>query len=164
MNSNNKISVNCFNCRGLRNDQKRQNIFNWLKTSHPGVTFLQETHSTLTDEKKWEREWGGNIYYAHGEFNARGVAILVPKSVTDKFIYINGYKDNNGRFILINCKIESNEFTLINIYCPTKDNHIAQLEFLEVIRSKLEEHGDRNIIMGGDLNTYLNVNLDKKGG
>ena len=160
----NRITINCFNCRGLRNDQKRQNIFSWLNTSHPGVTFLQETHSTLSDEKKWAREWGGDIYYTHGEFNARGVAILIPKSILDKFKYINGYKDNNGRFILMNCEIESKEFTFINIYCPTKDNHSAQIDFLEVIRTKLEEHGDKNIIMGGDLNTYLNIKMDKKGG
>ena len=133
MNSNNNLSINCFNCRGLRNDQKRQNIFSWLKSSHPGVTFLQETHSTFTDENKWEREWGGNIYYTHGEFNARGVAILVPKSIIDKFKNINGYKDNNGRFILMNCVIESKEFTFIDIFCPTKDNHNAQIVFLEVI-------------------------------
>ena len=111
-----------------------------------------------------KRMGGGDIYFAHRKFNARGVAILIPKSILPKFNYKNGCQDNNGRFILINWEIESNEFTLINIYCPTKNNQASQIEFLEMIKKKLDEHGDKNIILGGDLNTYLNVNLDKKGG
>ena len=127
MDNRNKIVINSFNTRGLRSLEKRQKVFKWLNTSHLGITFLQETHSTLIDEQKWTREWGGEIYFAHGEFNAKGVAILIPKSILPKFKYINGCKDNNGRFILINCVIESNEFTLIIIYCPTKDNQTSQI-------------------------------------
>ena len=158
------IAINCFNCRGLRNTQKRQSVFTWLKTNHSGITFLQESHSTSIDELKWIREWGGEIYFSHGEFNARGVAILIPQNMNSKFIYKNGYKDNFGRFILINCEIEGKALTLINIYCPTKDNQTAQISFLDMVKSKLEEYSDTNIVLGGDLNTYLNVQLDKKGG
>ena len=165
MNDPNKIAINSFNCRGLRNSQKRKNVFTWLNTTHPGITFLQqECHSTIIDTDKWENEWGGEIYFSHGEFNARGVAILIPKSLSSNFIYKNGYIDNSGRFILINCEIEDNELTLINIYCPTKDNQPAQIEFIDMVKSKLEEYGKTNIILAGDLNTYLDVNIDKKGG
>ena len=71
MNSNNRISINCFNCRGLRNDQKIQNIFSWLKTSRPRVTFLQETHSTLTDEKNG-KENGEEIFTMHTVSSTQG--------------------------------------------------------------------------------------------
>ena len=43
------IQVNSFNTRGLRNKCKRNNIFKWLKTSHQGITMIQETHAILTD-------------------------------------------------------------------------------------------------------------------
>ena len=33
-----------------------------------------------------------------------------------------------------------------------------------MVKSKLEEYGKTNIILAGDLNTYLDVNIDKKGG
>ena len=59
MNNKNKITINSFNTRGLRSSEKRQKVFKWLNTSHVGITFLQETHSTLIDEQKWTREWGG---------------------------------------------------------------------------------------------------------
>ena len=164
MNNLNKITINCFNWRGLRNNQKRQNVFTWPKSNHSGITFLQESHSTSSDEKKWAKEWGGDIYFSHGEFNARGVAILIPKNLDNKFIYKNGYRDDYGRFILINCKIDETQLTLINIYCPTKDNQTAQITFLDIIKTQIEEYGDTNIILGGDLNTYLDINIDKKGG
>ena len=160
----NNIKINSFNCRGLRNQAKRNNIFNWLKTSHTGITFLQESHSVESDEQKWQKEWGGKIFYSHGEFNARGVAILIPPDLENNFEYIGGHKDNAGRLIIINCKLEDNAFTLLNIYCPTKDDLKAQCQFLSVIKEMIEEYGNENLIIGGDLNTYLDIDIDKKGG
>ena len=68
---------------------------------------------------------GGQIYFLHGEFNARGVAILIPKEYNDRFEYIDGHKYNNGRFLLLNCKIDKNPLIIVNIYAPTKDKHSA---------------------------------------
>ena len=163
-NTPNNIKLNSFNCRGIRNAVKRNNIFTWLKTSHSGICFLQESHSVESDELKWEREWGGRIFYSHGEFNARGVAILIPSDINTNFEYINGHKDDSGRLIVINCKIEDCKFTLMNLYCPTKDNHKGQCEFLKTVSGLIEDYGSDNLIIGGDLNTYLDVTKDKKGG
>ena len=158
------IKINSFNCRGLRNKNKRQNIFNWLKSNYMGITFLQETHSSPLDEKKWEKEWGGIIYYSHGEYNARGVSIMIPTSIAANVKYLTGTKDKEGRFLLLSCEIENMKITLINIYSPTKDNLAQQNSFLSNIKSVIEDYSDSNIILGGDLNTYLNIDLDKKGG
>ena len=54
-----KLTINSFNTRGLRSNIKRPNIFNWLKKDHSGITMLQETHSILSDQIKWQQEWGG---------------------------------------------------------------------------------------------------------
>ena len=96
-----QIRINSFNCRGLRGDKKRLSIFHWIKESHNGITFLQETHSMISDEKSWEREWDGDIYFSHGGGNAKGVAILIPKQLNIKFEYVNGQRDKNGRIILL---------------------------------------------------------------
>ena len=53
------LRINSYNCRGLRNPNKRQSIFTWLKNSHPGITLIQESHSVTTDEIKWQQEWVG---------------------------------------------------------------------------------------------------------
>ena len=44
------LNINSFNCRGLGDQKKRLDIFHWLKSSHYGITFLQETHCTAKDE------------------------------------------------------------------------------------------------------------------
>ena len=111
----NNITINSFNCRGIRNAVKRNNILNWLKTYHHGICFLQETHSVESDELKWEKEWGGEIFYSHGEFNARGTAILIPSKLSENFEYVNGHKDDHGRLIILNCKIEDSKFTLMSL-------------------------------------------------
>ena len=53
---------------------------------------------------------------------------------------------------------------IINLYCPTKDKLKLQLEFLETVKTHIENHSDKNLLIGGDLNTYLDPRLDKQGG
>ena len=60
------IRINSFNCRGIRNANKRANIFTWLKQNYFGITFLQETHSAIIDHKKWQQEWGGKSFFHMG--------------------------------------------------------------------------------------------------
>ena len=56
MNQEKIVKINSFNCRGLRDKKKRTNIFQWIKRNYAGITLLQETHSILEDESKWEKE------------------------------------------------------------------------------------------------------------
>ena len=67
----NSFSVSSFNCRGIRNKNKRILIFNWLITSYPGIIFLQETHSAKEDENQGQQEWNGKIFYSHGTTNSK---------------------------------------------------------------------------------------------
>ena len=61
-------------------------------------------------------------------------------------------------------EIEDNPLVLTNVYAPTKDNLDAQNSFLENLKYLLEEYSDKPFVIGGDFNTYLDPNLDKKGG
>ena len=64
----------------------------------------------------------------------------------------------------MNCKIGETKLSIINIYSPTKDDPKTQLELIENISEEIEKVSDGNIIIGGDLNTYLDITKDKKGG
>ena len=156
------INLKSFNCRGLRERNKRNQIFTWLKTNHHGIILLQETHSTTNDEQIWKRDWEGDILYSHGLTNSRGVAILLPKDIDVKINSIQ--KDSHGRIILIECNVQSNSFVIANVYAPTKDKPREQLLFLENLQHSLDKFSDKALIIGGDFNTYLNVSIDKKGG
>ena len=65
------------NVKGLQNSLKRIKIFEYLKNNlhSNGFLFLQETHSSLAEEKKWADELKGTIIFSHGKTNSCGVAI-----------------------------------------------------------------------------------------
>ena len=60
-----RVTFNSLNVRGLNNEKKRQTIFQWLKSSHQGITLLQETYSIERDENLWTRDWGNQIITWH---------------------------------------------------------------------------------------------------
>ena len=64
-----------YNVNGLRKNPKRKSISYFLKEKNYDVKFLQETHSCFNDEKLWQYEWGGKLFFSHGENNSKGVAI-----------------------------------------------------------------------------------------
>ncbi len=66
--------------RGLQQTKKRLAIFRFLKQKSNAITLLQETHSVITDEVIWKKDWCGEIIFSHGTYNSRGVAILIPQN------------------------------------------------------------------------------------
>ena len=46
---------------------------------------------------------------------------------------------------------------------PTKDKPNEQMAFLDEVNKLLSNYNEDEIIVDGDLNTYLDENLDKKG-
>ena len=156
------ITLSSFNCRGLRNNDKRIGLFHWLKDMHKGIIFLQETHSIESDEKLWEREWGSKIYFSHCSTTRQGVAILMPSNIDFKISHVE--RDKDGRLIALTCSIEENELVLINIYAPTKDKSALQNNFLNYLHSIIDNYSDKKVIIGGDFNVCLNPGKDKLGG
>ena len=70
---------------------------------------------------------------SHGTSQSRGVAVLLPKSMMEICKIIDIETDRNGRALIIDCEIEDNFFTIINIYAPTKDQQREQLQFLDYL-------------------------------
>ena len=79
-----KIQILALNVRGLRNQNKRREVFCYLKQQKASVFCLQETYSLSEDEKIWSAEWGGKIVFTHGTAHSRGLCILLnPNSTFD---------------------------------------------------------------------------------
>ena len=156
------LKINSFNARGLGNDKKRRSIFHWLKHFYKGICLLQETHSTPSSVEQWEKEWGGNIVFNHGTNKSKGVAILFPSSIN---VDVNQcLKDNEGGLIVVDIDIAGQNMIIGNIYAPTQDNEDEQIMLIEQLNVMLNNFQDRNIILGGDFNVYIDPKLDKKGG
>ena len=69
------------NCNGLRNKLKRKMCFRWFKKQNADIVLLQETHWSNDIENVIRNEWQCYIFFSHGMQNARGVAILIKKTV-----------------------------------------------------------------------------------
>ena len=157
-----RLLVSSLNCRGLGNGTKRRTIFQWLKRYNNGIVFLQESHSTLSCENTWRREWGGDIYFCHGTNNSRGVVTLIPKRLD---ITVNNcVKDESGRLLILDITYAELNMVLVNIYAPRKENKNDQLAFIDTVGNTLSEYIDKNLVLGGDFNVCLEPSIDKSGG
>ena len=158
-----KLKIMSLNVRGLCNFKKRRSIFNWCRKSAGDLVFLQETHSVKENERQWQHEWGGKIIFSHGCSNSRGVAIVFCNGSNTDLKDV--YKDDRGRILVIEIMNAEKHFSLINIYAPNVEQ--AQSCFYTDLKQLLLERNfdeKDNIILCGDFNCVLNVNVDKKGG
>ena len=81
--------------------------------------FLQETHSTVNDEKRWCDELNDNLYFSQWKTNWCGVAIGYIGSKS--FVLADQTADKNGHLLVIEAIVDDVKFVLIDIYhCNTK--------------------------------------------
>ena len=99
------------NVKGIQKSEKRIKIFDYLKNSISpnGFIFLQETYSSVDDEKSWCDGLNGNFYFSHGKTNSCGVAIG-----SKSFVFPNQIADKNGCLLLIEAIVDDVKFVLIN--------------------------------------------------
>ena len=164
MNSDNlKFILN--NVKGIQKSEKRIKIFEYLKNSisPDGFIFLQETHSSVDDEKRWCDELNGNLYFSHGKTNLGGVAIGYVGSKS--FVLANQSADKNRCLLLIEAIVDDLKFVLININnCNNESQQLLTLTELRKILQNVDDIGNKNIIIGRDFNFHFNSKLVAKGG
>jgi len=155
------IKLLSFNVRGLSKFKKRRAIFSCCRKQKADLIFLQETHSSKEREAQWKKEWGAEILFSHGGTNARGVAVLI-KNGFDIDIMLS-QTESSGRLLLFKALIKEENYTIANIYGPNKDAEAVQFyhKLSKLLRTN-DFGNEENLIMGGDFNCPLNINLDKK--
>ena len=110
------------NVKGLQNSLKRIKIFEYLKNNlgSNGFLFLQETHSSLADGKRWVDELKGPIFFSHGKTDSCGVATGY---IGNNKVDVLGKKktDKNGRIFILDVMVKETNFVLANIYNPNTE-------------------------------------------
>lgn len=150
-----EIRFTSLNCKGLNNPIKRSKIFHHLKHLGAHIIFLQETHLKSSDHLKLKKGWIGQIYNSSFSGKSRGAAILFHKSIP--FIHSNTISDPNGRFIVVSGHIYNTPVVLANVYAPNYDDDCFFRHFFSVLPD-LSVH---RLILGGDLNCWLDPYLDR---
>ena len=152
------IQICSLNVRGLGEQTKRREIFNWLRTKTFSIFMLQEFHCVNENIPIYLAEWGYQGLFSCCSGSKAGVSILFNNNV--KLQIQKTFCDPGGRFIICDIKMEQMSLTLENIYAPNKDDSLFFQSFFE----KLGTFKCDEIIIGGDFNLVLDTSKDKMGG
>ena len=155
-----RIKVLSLNVRGLRNQIKQRAIFSYLKRQKADFYCLQESYSKEGDERIWQAEWGGAIFFSHGTEHARGVCILQKPNSYFGFKCLSA--DPGGRFVVSKIKTRDEELFLMSIYAPNELQQ--QLMFIKNLGRIVNSETDiSRLVITGDWNTTLH-RIGKSGG
>ena len=104
---------------------------------------MQETHSSIKDEKIWKDDFKGDLFFSHGKTNSYGLAIGCYGIFQLKH-------DDNRRLLVIEVKIENTIFLLINIYnANTETEQLQTLSNPSNILKTFDDIHNKSIIFGG---------------
>lgn len=154
------LTVLSWNVNGFT--QKKANVLNHLNLLQADVVFLQETHlgptptypSGTVQIKSLEHDYDWAVYTVFKR-TCRGVAILFRKGLGCEGLRVEG--DEKGRFMVISCKIQEQEFVFVNVYNPNEE----KIDFNKFRDSLLPFSKSTYFIIGGDFNTVMDAEVDK---
>ena len=163
--SNNNLKFVTNHVKGLQSTHKRLKMFEYFRNvlSPNGIIFLQETHSSINDEKNWRDEFKGELFFSHGKTNSCGVAIGYFES--QQFTIESKKTENGGRILVLEAPLEDKKYIFINIYnSNTESEQMETLENLNRILNTIDYSHEKHIILGGDLNMFFDSSLETSGG
>ena len=64
------------NCRGIRDQYNRRDIFDYLRNKNFSIYCFQDPHFTKDDSNLITSQWGYTLFHSPGTRDSRGVAIL----------------------------------------------------------------------------------------
>ena len=150
MSSSKGLCIVSSNTRGLRDANKRGDMWLYYKQLNADIICLQETHLTESDQKTLALEWNIEYHLGGVSTNSRGVAILIKNSFEYKIL--NSFKDNEGRILILELEIANlTSILLVNIYGPNKDSPL----WYDKLFDKIDEYNLDHVIIVGDWNVAL---------
>ncbi len=151
------VNIVSLNVRGIANQLKRYDVFNYLKAFNGNIFCLQDIHCKLDWELEFQLDWGSEALFASRTSNSRGVGILFKQNFQYKIHKV--IKDvENGNFIIIDIEMNEQQVSLVNIYGPNQDDP----NFFENIAAEIEELDNASVIIVGDWNLVLEQHIDTK--
>ena len=148
------LSILSSNVRGLRDANKRGDMWLYYKNMNADIICLQETHLVASDLHTITLEWNVDFFLSNSSTNSKGVAIILNNTFEREVI--QEYHDKEGRFILIIIEIiDLAPILIANIYGPNKDDP----SWYKKLFTKIDEYNIDHVILCGDWNTTLN-NID----
>lgn len=149
-----ELKLVSWNIRGLNNKVKRALMFKYLNNHRPHILFLQETHLLGNKILALRRPWVRQAFHATYSSYARGVAILLNKSLAYKVMHL--HTDQEGRFIILLLEIRAVVYAFVNIYIPPPFNQRILYKLYELLATLQFSR----LYIAGDFNSTLDPSLD----
>ena len=152
------LSICCVNVRGIRQAEKRRDVFNFLRNKRCALYCLVDTHFTPDMVTMVRSEWGGEVFVSCGSNNSRGVAVLVSPGAP---VVVNSADvDCHGNYIIIDVDFDGYfRCRCVTLYGPNDDHPT----FFEDIFDKMFRNSyDYPVILVGDWNLVLDQEKDTK--
>ena len=78
---------------------------------------------------------------------------------------MNKENDKAGCFLIIEAKVENENFLLYNLYdANTESEQLSTLYDLINMLEKINDDADKNVVLGGDFNLFFLAKLEDRGG
>ena len=152
------MKIGTLNCKGLADEKKRKDVFNWLRQKKLDIYCLQEAHiqNSKREQARWKSQWGYEAFFSSLDSKSCGVVILFNN--TFEYVLHNVISDQQGRYIVLDISIFQQRCTLVTLYGPNTDSP----EFFTNLKENLInwELSNQPIILCGDWNVVLNYHND----
>jgi exonuclease III len=160
-----KLRIFSLNICGLNNESKKLSPFLYdLKTQSFDIISLQET-KVPSSKKDWaQNHWYGPSFWNGSDSASGGTAILFKKNFSGEIQKDQTILAENGRFILIPFKWQSNQYVIISIYAP--NDHPSRLIFFQnifniIARHPIADDADTILLLSGDFNCVHDLLQDR---
>ena len=145
------------NVRGLAGEEKRKDVFHWLKQKNYQIYCLQDVHVSSKNKRAFIRDWDGEVYLSSVSSDSRGVAILFNGKLDYKVS--SEEKDVSGNFLMLDIELGKTNLLLAVIYGPNQDSP----EFYNDLKNKMLAQNNLSVILCGDWNLVLDHKIDTHG-
>ena len=117
MSMNKYLSITALNVNGLNAPIKRHRIAEWIRTHHPHICCLHETHLRTKNLHRLKVKGWKQVFQANGQEKKKaGVAILISDKIDVKKGAIK--RDPEGHIIILKGRIHQEDINIVNIYAP----------------------------------------------
>ena len=99
------------------------------------ASYCFRKYSSLNDKKQQKDEFNGPLVFSHGKTNSCGVATGFCGK--NSFDLIDQNSDENGRILIIEAKINEDNFIIINIY--NSNTEFEQLKTFSILQNMLDD-------------------------
>ena len=114
------VSIGCVNVRGIRQAEKRRDVFSYLRNMQCAVYCLVDTHFTEDMLSMVRSEWGGDVFVSCGTAHARGIAVLVSPGAP---VIVNSVDvDSHGNYVVMDMEFDGYfSCRCVALYGPNDD-------------------------------------------